>query len=251
MCVRLVLLGVLARGLCEESGLVGVPLTVNGENATIYYNVTPGALNPVVQELCTKVGYVASSSECDELRAHIEENALVSAMIAVPITGSDGTTLANVYYDPQPGADNEHVIVELCVFLGHSAQSKKCSDVRTRLEDYARIKGANSAAGFWCEDGENAACASRARAALFDSVYRTGYWSQPACLSNDVACTAVAQRRDGGSASSGAGSTRTAARGAVAALLDVVNDFGVRSILDIGCGDQTWLREVEFGVDLR
>ena len=67
------------------------------------------------------------------------------------------------------------------------------------------------------------------RAALFDSVYENHAW----------ACGA-----DPRSPKSGCGSRPSAAVGAIEAVVEVVRTFGIRSILDLACGDHAWMRHV-------
>lgn len=67
------------------------------------------------------------------------------------------------------------------------------------------------------------------RATLFDTVYTTHAW----------ACGA-----DPDSPLSGCGSRPSAAAGAIGAVEEVVRTFGVDAILDLACGDHSWMRHV-------
>jgi SAM-dependent methyltransferase len=74
------------------------------------------------------------------------------------------------------------------------------------------------------------------RASRFARVYREGLWGEYPL--------------------SGTGSTSSYAANARAALEEIIANFGVTSLLDAGCGDLTWLREIDLrgirymGVDI-
>lgn len=71
------------------------------------------------------------------------------------------------------------------------------------------------------------------RAARFATIYRTGVW----------------QCGDSAAPSSGLGSTLEVTEPLRQALPALVRELDVRTLLDIGCGDFTWMREVELGCD--
>jgi SAM-dependent methyltransferase len=71
------------------------------------------------------------------------------------------------------------------------------------------------------------------RRQVFEQIYSRGVW-----LNND-------DKRD---SRSGAGSELDATVGIRASLPPVLADLGVRSMVDIGCGDFTWMQYVDLGV---
>lgn len=71
------------------------------------------------------------------------------------------------------------------------------------------------------------------RAARFATIYRTGVW----------------QCGDSAAPSSGLGSTLEVTEPLRHALPGLVRELDVRTLLDIGCGDYTWMRDVELGCD--
>lgn len=71
------------------------------------------------------------------------------------------------------------------------------------------------------------------RQARFATIYRTGAW----------------QHGDETAPSSGWGSTLEVTEPLRLALPELVRRLGVKTLLDIGCGDFTWMREVELGCD--
>ena len=74
----------------------------------------------------------------------------------------------------------------------------------------------------------------RARAAYFEAVYDLKYWS--------------ARGQMPGVPGSGPGSTLAAASNAIAVLESLVRELSVSRVLDVPCGDMTWMREADLGV---
>ena len=69
-------------------------------------------------------------------------------------------------------------------------------------------------------------------ASVFNDIYQRDYW------------------RLGGESSSGPGSRREWTRGLQRELPKLLARLGVSTLLDLGCGDFNWMREVDLGVDL-
>ena len=97
------------------------------------------------------------------------------------------------------------------------------------------LSGANSGNDFGCQPDDDKHCIAERRARLFDRIYETGFWTGT----------------DASASTSGVGSSAANATAAATALSEVIRTFRIKSVLDLGCGDQTWLQGVDWPLDLR
>lgn len=85
----------------------------------------------------------------------------------------------------------------------------------------------------WASAVPGAADASSGRAAYFASVYETKFWSARGSMP--------------GVPGSGPGSTAAAAANARSTIERLISELGVARVLDVPCGDMTWMRDVDLG----
>ena len=95
------------------------------------------------------------------------------------------------------------------------------------------ITAARAAADPWRSAVPGAASASGGREAYFGAVYDTKFWSARGSMA--------------GVPGSGPGSTVAAGANAIAVLEALVRELGLATVLDVPCGDMTWMARADLG----